>query len=34
MENCFNSEKYLDVVMENIRDKADKTKGKLYVEIN
>ncbi len=34
MENCFNSEKYLDVVMGSIRDKANKTKGKLYVEIN
>jgi uncharacterized protein (UPF0371 family) len=34
MENCFNSEKYIDVVIENIKNKAEKTKGKLYVEIN
>ena len=34
MENCFDSKKYLDVVMQTIRDKAEKTKGKLYVEVN
>jgi uncharacterized protein (UPF0371 family) len=34
MENCFNSEKYLDVVIKTIREKAEKTKGKLYVEVN
>jgi uncharacterized protein (UPF0371 family) len=34
MENCFNSKKYLDVVIQNIKDKAEKTKGKLYVEIS
>ena len=34
MENCFDSKKYLDVVIQTIRDKAEKTKGKLYVEIN
>ena len=34
MENCFNSKKYLDVVIQNIKDKAEKTKGKLYVEVN
>ncbi len=34
MENCFDSKKYLDVVIQTIRDKAEKTKGKLYVEIS
>lgn len=34
MENCFNSKKYLEVVVQNIKDKAEKTKGKLYVEVN
>jgi uncharacterized protein (UPF0371 family) len=34
MENCFDSKKYLDVVIQTIKDKAGKTKGKLYVEIS
>lgn len=34
MENCFDSKKYLELLKETIKQKANKTKGKLYIEVN
>ena len=34
MGNAFNSKKYLEKVLEEIKERSEKTKGKLYVEIN
>lgn len=34
MENAFDSNKYLELVLKDIRTRAEQTKGKLYVEIN
>ena len=34
MENCFNSKKYVESVTNEIKTRAEKTKWKLYIEIN
>jgi uncharacterized protein (UPF0371 family) len=34
MDNFFNKNKYVELVLSKIRERAKKTKGKLYIDIN
>jgi len=34
MENCFNSKEYLESATKQIKERSEKTKGKLYIEVN
>jgi uncharacterized protein (UPF0371 family) len=34
MDNFFDKNKYVELVLSKIRERAEKTKGKLYIDIN
>jgi uncharacterized protein (UPF0371 family) len=34
MNNFFDKNKYVELVLSKIRERAEKTKGKLYVDVN